>query len=158
MIKLYYTFSNPQSEAFIHSSLSCFTGKDNFSIKRSFGGKPHAEGVFFSLSHTDGLIACGVSEENIGVDCEKIRKINNKGKILERFLEQKYENITDEEFLKVWTAFESRVKYFGEKIINCPSLKNSDIYTTTFVLGDYVVSVSAKEKTEIIKENLYGSF
>ncbi len=158
MIKLYYTFSNPESETFIKASLKCFTGKDNFLIKRTRNGKPYTEGVEFSLSHTDGFTVCVVSEKPVGVDCEKVRSINNKERILSRFLNETVENISDEEFFRKWTTFESRVKYFGEKITECPSAQKKEVFTDTFGINGFIVSVSAETKTEIVKENLYGSF
>ena len=158
MIKLYYTFSNPESETFIKASLKCFTGKDNFEIERTPNGKPYTEGVEFSLSHTDGLTVCVVSENPVGADCEKVRNINNKERILSKFRGETAENITDEEFFRKWTAFESRVKYFGEKITDCPSAREKEIFTNTFGIDDFIISVSAEKETAIVKENLYGSF
>ena len=158
MIKLYYTFSNPESETFIKASLKCFTGKDNFLIKRTQNGKHYTEGAEFSLSHTDGLTVCVVSENPVGADCEKVRNINNKERILSRFLNETVKNISDEEFFRKWTAFESRVKYFGEKIADFPSARKEEIFTDTFGIDDFIISVSAEKETEIVKENLYGSF
>ena len=158
MIKLYYTFSNPESETFIKASLKHFTGKDNFQINRTENGKPYTDGVEFSLSHTDGLTVCAVSDTLVGVDCEKVRCINNKERMVSRFLNETVENISDEEFFRKWTAFESRVKYFGEKIAGCPLSREKEVFTSTFGIGNYIISVSAEKETEIVKENLYGSF
>ncbi len=158
MIKLYYTFSNPESETFIKASLEQFTGKDNFEIKRTENGKPYTDGIEFSLSHTDGFTVCVVSENPVGVDCEKVRSINNKEKIISRFLDETAKTINDEEFFQKWTAFESRVKYYGEKITDCPSVRKNEVFTDTFKIKNFIISVSAGTKTEIIKENLYDSF
>lgn len=158
MIKLYYTFSNPESETFIKASLEQFTGKDNFEIKRTENGKPYTDGIEFSLSHTSGMTVCAVSEIPVGADCELVRNINNKKRILAKFLDDNEKDVSDKEFFSKWTAFESRVKYFGEKTTNCPSVFRDSIFTQTFELGEFVVSVSSKQKTEIIKENLYDSF
>ena len=158
MIKLYYTFSNPESETFIKDSLKQFTGKDYFVINRTKNGKPYTADIEFSLSHTDGLTVCVVSENTVGVDCEKIRNVYNKERILSRFLKEKEKNVSNKEFFIKWTAFESCVKFFGEKIVDCPSVPDGNIITQTFELGEFIVSVSSEQKTEIIKENLYGSF
>ena len=158
MIKLYYTFSNPESETFIKVSLKEYTSKDDFKISRTENGKPYTEGIEFSLSHTDGITVCAVSDKPVGADCEKVRSINNKGKIASRFLNETAENISDKEFFQKWTAFESRVKYFGEKITDCSLARKEDVFTCTFEIEDFIISVSAETKTEIVKENLYGSF
>ena len=74
MIKLYYTFSNPDSIKFIKKSLFLFSGKNDFVIKWTKNGKPYTdENIYFSLSHTDGLTVCAVSDGEIGIDAEKIR-------------------------------------------------------------------------------------
>lgn len=158
MIKLYYTFSNPESESFIKASLKLFTGKNDFKIKRTENGKPYTDGTEFSLSHTDGLTVCAVSENPVGVDCEKVRSINNKEKIISRFLNETAQTISDEEFFREWTAFESSVKYFGEKIADCPLTREKEVFTGTFEIENFIISVSAEKETEIVKENLDGSF
>ena len=158
MIKIYYTFSNPESESFIKASLRLFTGKDSFNIKRTENGKPYTEGVEFSLSHTDGLTVCAVSDSPVGVDCEKVRSVNSKEKIISRFLNETVKTISDEEFFQKWTAFESRVKYYGEKITDCPSVRKNEVFTDTFKIENFIISVSAGTKTEIVKENVYDSF
>ena len=158
MIKLYYTYSNPDSEAFIKECLWNFTGEDKFVINRTENGKPYTNGVEFSISHTDGLTVCAVSDNPVGVDCEKVRAVNSKERILARFTKEMSENISDKEFLRKWTAFESRIKYFGEKIADCPSVFAKKIYTQTFELNRFIVSVSSENETEIVRKNLYGSF
>ena len=158
MIKLYYTFSNPDSNAFINACLKNYTGREAFEIKRTESGKPYTDGVEFSLSHTNGLTVCGVSLDAVGIDCEKIRSINNKERILARFTGKKEESVSNIDFLKKWTAFESCVKYYGEKITDCPSVFKNSIFTQTFELEEFVISVSSEQKTEIVKEILYDSF
>ena len=101
MIKLYYTFSNPESDAFLKKSLHKFSGKSNFEIKRTENGKPYIDGdIHFSLSHTDSLTICAVSDKNIGADAEKIRSINNKNKILSRFAKAEKKDLSDKEFFE----------------------------------------------------------
>ena len=150
MIKLYYTFSNPGSEAFIKKSLKAFTGRDDFTLQRSENGKPYTVGAEFSLSHTDGLTICAVSENPVGADCEKVRSINNKERILARFAKKEAENITDEEFFRQWTTFESRVKLFGEKSVDCPSVFEKSVFTHTIEIDGFIISVSSEKEGEDI--------
>lgn len=151
MIKLYYTFEKCSSEGFIKEALERFTGKNGFNIKRTANGKPYAQGesVYFSLSHTDSLIICAVSNSEIGLDAEKIRPIKDKGKILRRFMGDNTDSVTDTEFLKKWTAFESRVKYFGEKIIVCPQTKSTPLNVETILFDEYVVSICSDSHQRI---------
>ena len=154
MIKIYYTFANPKSDEFIKKALFQYSGKSDFEIKKTPSGKPYTNGLFFSLSHTDGLTVCAVSDRNIGIDTEKIRPVKNGERIIKRFLGKCEKNLTDEAFLCMWTQFESRVKYFGEKITSCPMAKTKEIYTETFLLGEHIISISSEEKDYLIKENL----
>ena len=153
-MKLYYTFSNPDSISFIKKSLFLYSGKNEYIIKRTENGKPYTdENIFFSLSHTDGLTVCAVSDSEIGIDAEKIRPIKEKEKILLRFTDEKPQVLTDEDFLKKWTAFESRVKYFGEKLALCPNAKKKQINVQTISIGGYIVSICSQKEEKIIKEN-----
>jgi len=153
VIKLYYTFSTPDSKDFIKKSLFLFSGKKDFVIKRTKNGKPYTDGnIYFSLSHTDGFTVCAVSDGEIGIDAEKIRPIKNKEKVLLRFTDEKTQMLTDEAFLEKWTAFESRVKYFGEKLTVCPNAKNKQINVQTISIGEYMVSICSQKKEKIIKE------
>lgn len=58
------------------------TGKpfDEQNIVKAKNGKPYLadSSLFFNLSHTNGLICCGISDSEIGVDCECIRDFNMK--------------------------------------------------------------------------------
>lgn len=154
MIKIYYTFENPDSEEFIKKSLFRYSGKSDFEIKKTPNGKPFTDGIYFSLSHTDGLTVCAVSDSEVGIDAEKLRPVKNGGRIIKRFLGKCEKNLTDEAFLCIWTQFESRIKYFGEKIISCKKAKTEEIHTETFFIDDFIVSVSSKEKEQIEKEKL----
>ncbi len=154
MIKIYYTFANPKSEEFIKKSLLRYSGKSDFEIKKTKNGKPYTDGVYFSLSHTNGLTVCAVSDCEVGIDVEKIRPVKNGERVIKRFLGKCEKELTDEAMLCMWTQFESRVKYFGEKIISCKKAKTEEIYTETFILDDFIVSVSSKDKEYIEKESL----
>lgn len=155
MIKLYYTFSKPDSEAFIKKALAAFCGRCNFTVKRTDNGKPYVDGdVHFSLSHTDGLTICAVSDKNIGADAEKLRSVKNKERILTRYIGGETEQLSDKEFFEKWTRFESAVKFFGEKITSCNNAKTQNKYMQTFTFGEHIVSVCSDEKEEIQKERL----
>ena len=147
---LYYTFSNPDSEAFIRKSLKAFTGRDDFTLYRTENGKPYTDGAEFSLSHTDGLTVCAVSDSPVGADCEKVRSINNKERILARFAKLQTENLTDKEFFEKWTTFESRVKLFGEKSVDCPSVFEKDVFTQIIENDGFIISVSSEKEGEDI--------
>ena len=119
MIALYYSFGSFDSDSFINSALIRFTGKKGgFKIIRESGIKPYVreKNLYFSLSHTDGLTVCAVSIFPVGADAEKRRTVKNAAKIAQRFLKRKLCETDD--FISMWTEFESRVKYEGCGIAN----------------------------------------
>lgn len=83
-------------------------------------GKPYADGIELSLSHTAGTIACVVSENKVGVDVEQIREIPLYAQ--KRFLdEQTLEKIKNEEngnylALEQWVIKEAWLKQKGKGI------------------------------------------
>lgn len=148
MTVLYYSFNPYKSEEFIRLALKKFTGENkNFEIFRTEKNMPYVkeENIFFSLSHTEGLIACSVSNKKTGVDAEKIRSIRNKEKILSRFLNKQIKNISDENFFAEWTRFESIVKYNGETILN-PGKLSEKSNITVINDGGYIISVCSEDK------------
>lgn len=156
MIKLYYSYKKHNSEDFIKESLRRFSGKNDFIIARNENGKPYIkdENLFFSLSHTDSFIICGVSDNAVGVDAEKIRSIKNKEKILGKFTGENVQNITDAEFIEKWTAFESRVKYFGERLSLCPRAKSIPVNVKIISFDGYTASVCSEKEEQIEKERI----
>ena len=154
MIKLYYTFSPVKSDEFIRQVLYKFSGKTDFNIKRTENGKPYVdEDVFFSLSHSGEITVCAVSDENVGADAEKVRSIKNKEKILRKFMSEDCV-LSDEDFFKKWTSFESRVKFFGEKITACSSARSEKLFVQTINIAEYIVSVCSPAENYIEKELL----
>lgn len=151
MIKIYYTYNMEESDAFIKKALNFFCGKE-FEIKRTKKGKPYVDyPVYFSLAHTDSLIVCGVSKSRVGIDAEKIRSFNKKDSISKKFLKS-HEKLDDSSFIKKWTEFESKVKYYGETIFNCPNARKGNLITKNIIMENYVISVSSDITEEIEME------
>ncbi len=118
--------------------------------------KPH-----FSISHTKGIVMIAVSDFPVGIDVEPTgRRVNDYRKLTKRFYaEEEFPKIKSTfDFLAVWTKKESAVKYFGGNITenlsrivfdrDTPSGRPelAGAATLTFSLGDYVYSVTAREK------------
>lgn len=114
---LFFTKGDVDSDTFIEF---CYTHYRDIIAKplpptirviRDKGKKPRAdvEGVYFNLSHTEGVTMVGYSHTEIGVDIEKIRKVD-----LAKFT---FINVADEtEFFEQWTQRESYCKFTGEGI------------------------------------------
>lgn len=91
--------------------------------------------IFFSISHSEKLVVCAVSDNPVGIDAEKERACSPG---LTEVLEAK----NCDEFLAVWTKKEAEIKKRGGKI-SYNNLKDIDISKTeTFVYKDYYISVS----------------
>lgn len=90
------------------------TFKEDFSSKayKDTNGKWKIDGVEFSFSHSDGVVAVLISDTVCGVDLERVDRFINKdnlsiklvGKIIEK-----------EELSKLWTKKESVFKSLNEK-------------------------------------------
>ena len=78
-------------------------------ITRADSGKPLTEGAFFSISHSGDMVLCAVSERPVGVDVERLRPV--PARLADRFGTQE-----PEEFFRLWTRMEARVKCFGGTI------------------------------------------
>ncbi len=88
------------------------------------GGKPYllgAERVHFNISHSRGIVICGISNREIGVDVERIRPY--KESVVRRVCSEtecRYVMETTDEserarrFCRLWTLKESYIKAIGK--------------------------------------------
>lgn len=85
-------------------------------------GKPQINndiGINYSISHSNNIVICAVSRNNIGCDIEKIKTISSN--IAERFFcegEKAYlkgfsDSEFENEFFRLWTIKESYIKMIG---------------------------------------------
>lgn len=125
--------------------------EEDIVIEKTPTGKPYLKGdsgFYVSLSHCDDIVAVAVSDNEVGVDTERMKDIDLK--IAKRFFtdrEQKYVYTnTDgqaERFFKVWTRKEALAKFKGNGLpanINTCTIENADSIKT-FVFDGYVLSV-----------------
>ena len=116
MIKLYFQEienAKSYSESFALKILSEYLNVDEKSlvVLRDRFGKPYLKDypeTYFNISHTKGAIVCAVSDKQVGIDIEGLRKVNYK--IAEKyFTEAEKEYIfsevkgQDDRFIEVWT-------------------------------------------------------
>lgn len=144
-------------------------GKE-YKVEQVQGGKPYlleAPYISFNISHTRGMVVCGISEKEIGVDVEYIREA--KESLIRRVCskeEQEYiwgEGNIPLRFTRIWTLKESYVKAIGKglafslKEISF-SLKESEQgimiessvggwnYRQFMSRGNYVITVGEKNR------------
>ena len=128
-------------------------------IGRNSHGKPYFESLvdfYFNVSHSGDLTAIAVSDQNIGIDAEKLRTPNLK--VAKRFCEDEYAYINKSPsptaFFEIWTKKEAYLKYTGEGLhgrLNSFSVFKTDTPIKTFKKGDYVISVCGTKDFEIIE-------
>ncbi|MBQ8787043.1 MAG: 4'-phosphopantetheinyl transferase superfamily protein [Oscillospiraceae bacterium] len=95
-------------------------GIEKFRLEKGEHGKPFLPdypNIHFNLSHCRGLLLCGFSDSEIGVDAEQIRPYN--GRAAKRiFSDEELElvqksTVPDEMFFRIWTLKEALGKNLG---------------------------------------------
>ncbi|MBQ4626340.1 MAG: 4'-phosphopantetheinyl transferase superfamily protein [Clostridia bacterium] len=109
-------------------------------IKRAPSGKPYAQSpnVKFSVSHSKELAVCAVSDMEIGIDAEKIRKVYFK--TANRFATEEeilYIGENTERFFEIWTLKEAYFKCIGTGL-------GADIKNVSFRVSGGEVECSEK--------------
>ena len=135
---------------------------ESISIYTAENGKPYIKNlpVFFNISHSEDFVVCAVSDEEIGIDIEKIRYINpsvakkffTKDEIKYVFGEKEPDSFKDNmpedvmfRFSEVWTYKEACVKFTGKGLSDLGS--EIDVNSSKFTFSDYIVTiVTAKNK------------
>ena len=154
---------------------------ENPIIETEEDGKPYIsnhENVYFNMSHAGRMVACAISDSEIGIDIEKIDPLIDMKIAQTFFYNSEYENIKKsesrvDEFFKYWVLKESYMKYTGlgflldldkfEIVIDedeikvknqTPELKENEenIQFSFFDLSPYKLAISCEEKVDEIFE------
>ncbi len=111
-------------------------------------GKPMHKDFWFSISHSNGLVAVVIADEPIGIDleCSSNRKVSER--VLNRIL---HANEREEDVLVLWTKKEAAFKYAGKESRFHPELIDTTAYdceTTRFERdgATYVLSLVTGER------------
>ena len=118
MTKVYYTNytdTKKQSQAgraLLDFVLREYYGILSYEVRLTDTGKPYIEGdpVFFSISHSGGVVTIALSDGEVGVDTEPIRDI--RPALIKRYFG--VEPSSGEEALRLWLQRESYGKMTGE--------------------------------------------
>lgn len=141
-------------------AVSRFGIKEELSeIAKTDNQKPYFKNypeLHFNISHSGSAIAVAFSDSPIGVDIEKIRKVDMR--VAERLFSKEElktvksldGNEANVAFLKLWTAKEAAVKMKGLTLKDITHPIPSHI--STEIIGDYILSVCEENpfKKEII--------
>jgi 4'-phosphopantetheinyl transferase len=153
-------------------------------IETEKDGKPYIsnyENIHFNMSHAGRMVACAISDEEIGIDIEKIDPLIDMKIAQTFFYNSEYDNIKKsdnrvDQFFKYWVLKESYMKYTGlgflldldkfeiviedgeTKVKNQnPELKENedDVKFSYFDLNQYKLAIcSENEADEILEYNL----
>lgn len=123
---------------------------EELSFSKTENGKWICDKLWFSLSHSHGASAVIVSDKPCGIDVEYkvefFKKCADKS-FIEAFLNRMSESTGEfgtlfaEEILSLWTKKESLYKKTGKGSFSPKKITPGD-ETKSFVIGDYVFSVS----------------
>ncbi len=133
-------------------------------IAREFHGKPYFENVsnlHFSVTHTQGKLFVVFSNKKIGLDAEKLDRVVNFKPLLKR-IHPSFRINTSSEFLRLFTAKESVVKWLGgtlaqdcKRIFFTPSFdrvqycnEKLPVCITHLEFDDFILAVCSEKKTD----------
>lgn len=156
MILVYFTEKKTDSDRFIYASYGAYCrikgiNKLNVSVERS--AKPVFKtdggancGVHFSLSHSNNLTACAISDEEIGLDVQIHSDIDFTA-LSNRFFKRE---ITDKkEFFDRFACGEARTKLNGGELLNGLLEGGGSIYN---LFSEYSVAVCGGNGTVFFQE------
>jgi len=107
-------------------------------------GKPQSDGVFFSVSHSDGLCAIAIADGPIGLDIERLREFPSRESFAERYFSENERAAARDlvGFFGVWTKKEACFKKTGEWVdTSAESIETSELD----LCGErYIVSICSK--------------
>jgi hypothetical protein len=121
--------------------------KNLASTSQNKNGKFRMPDVNVSISYTDNIALCLVSDSQIGLDVENIkREVNSRQlRLMEQLLHMKIMNKI--EFYKIWTKIESIVKAYENKCLTDVFygnlLENNHITQYCLFNEDYLISASS---------------
>jgi len=136
-------------------ALLCFAAKKEglplpLDIKTYQDGKPYAENINFSISHSHGKVLVALSDSAVGADIQKINPSQNL-KVAKKFLTgEECSNLDNDKFFRFFTMKESYFKMTGEGLPLSP-VPFSDFkkcFFDTFITENYAVSVCSPKPFE----------
>lgn len=131
---------------------------DELTIKKKERGKPYIsneKGVYFNISHSQGIVVCAISNKELGIDIERLgNKKNSKlaqrimdGKSYEEYLQSAEQELY---FYKTWVRMESYLKYTGEGIsVDLSKLEYKGSYQEIQVKEGYLCGIWSKEPLKV---------
>lgn len=116
-------------------------------------GKPISKEIFISLSHSADLSVVSISNSNVGIDVEKIIDNVRVRKLAKRLLKEENDDV--EYFYKLFTSYESKIKYEGKTIGYPKGCLEEDKNISSLILNvnddKFMLSYLSSGETKIIE-------
>lgn len=99
---------------------------DDISVETAENGKPYTKDAYFSISHTENLVVCVVSDAPVGIDIERIKPYDDR--LCRRITNEEEYRYINKDALKlweIWTLKEAIIKKEGKGIL---SVKQTDAF------------------------------
>ncbi len=136
-------------------ALLCYAAEKNgcslpVDIKTEKRGKPYAENINFSISHSDGRVMVSIAQCRIGADIQKINEQQNLSVAKKILTPSELSGIDTHEFFRLFTMKESYFKMTGQGLPLSPKSFSSfeKSYFKTWEKDGYIICVCTKEKEE----------
>lgn len=137
------------SKHLLKSILSQKYNLDYNNIYYNDNGKPFIKGIYFNISHSNEYVVLAFSNNKIGIDIEKIRKVDlsimnafctNKEKDYILNSKNKYKSL-----FEIFCLKESYIKMLGTNLFNIKEIKlnnNNLNITTIYDIPDYIIVIT----------------
>ncbi len=136
-------------------ALLCYAAeKEGYSlpldIKTEEKGKPYAENIHFSISHSENHVLVAIAPCRIGADIQKINKGQNLSVATKILTPSELSGIDTHEFFRLFSMKESYFKMTGEGLPLTPKpfYAFEKCYFVTWEKDGYMICVCTKEKEE----------
>ncbi|MBQ7340929.1 MAG: 4'-phosphopantetheinyl transferase superfamily protein [Oscillospiraceae bacterium] len=146
------------AEGLLQTLLREHYGITNAKLHRASNGRPYLANshLHISLSHSDQMVACAVSEDPVGIDIEKIRPMSlkicrhlcveeEKAYLLSDSGLTENDECQDPEVLRrlfeIWTAKEAYFKKQGTGITDLKSVNVLHLERETHNLENYILTI-----------------
>lgn len=127
-------------------------------------GKPfliNTKDIYFNISHCDGWVVCAISNQEVGVDIERVGYMSDA--MVKKVLNESESKLIDQNlFYRFWTLKESYLKWCGQGFYMDPRMVEfkiieNDVYCLTddvycvskSMESDCLLAITTKERDDI---------